>query len=90
MADEQCEHDIGTDRYAELVRFVLTEEGVRGDTEFALLFVDEPTMSDLNRSHMAADGPTDVLAFPIDDHIGATGRAPDNGRRRPPLREPLN
>lgn len=31
-----------------------------------LLFVDKDTMSDLNLTHMGKDGPTDVLAFPLD------------------------
>ena len=29
--------------------------------------VDEPEMAELNRDHLGGDGPTDVLAFPVDD-----------------------
>lgn len=89
VADEQTDHEIASDRYAALSRQVLVDEGVRGDVEFALLFIDEQVMSDLNASHMGGDGPTDVLAFPIDDEMGPGGRSPDGGSRRPAQREPL-
>ena len=62
-ADEQTDHDISSGRYASLSRMVLVDEGIRGDVEFALLFVDRDVMTDLNRTHMGGSGPTDVLAF---------------------------
>ena len=43
-------------------------------------------MADLNKRFMGADGPTDVLAFPLDDPIDA-GRWPDSGSTGPD-REP--
>ena len=55
----------------------------------ALVFVDEPTMADLNQLHMGGTGATDVLAFPIDDHFVRAGRSPDHASRRPPRREPV-
>lgn len=89
VADEQSEVDIATERYSALSRHALQAEGVSGDVEFALLFVDETVMTDLNRSHMGKDGPTDVLAFPIDDELAQVGRSPDGGSRRPGSRDPM-
>lgn len=83
VADEQDVVEVDTKRHADLARFVLEAESVRGDVELGLLFVDESTMSSLNRKHMDATGPTDVLAFPIDDEIFRVGRSPDGASRRP-------
>jgi probable rRNA maturation factor len=66
-ADEQQAAPVDVGRWVELARNVLVAEGVAGDAELSLLFVDEDTISGLNRRFMDLDGPTDVLAFPIDD-----------------------
>lgn len=91
VADEQDEQAVDVARWETLARNVLFDEGVRGDAELALLFVDETTMADLNGRFMGAVGPTDVLAFPIDDDDGITaGRLPDgstSGPDRPPATE---
>jgi probable rRNA maturation factor len=68
-ADEQHAAPVDVARWVELARHVLVAEGVTGDAELSLLFVDEPTISGLNGRFMDADGPTDVLAFPIDDPV---------------------
>jgi probable rRNA maturation factor len=67
--DEQHAAPVDVARWVELAQHVLVAEGVAGDAELSLLFVDEPTISGLNRRFMDADGPTDVLAFPIDDPV---------------------
>ena len=55
-------------RWEALVADVLFAEGL-GDrlVEVHLHFVDEPSIEVLNRDHMDGSGPTDVLAFPVDD-----------------------
>ena len=55
-------------RWEALVADVLFAEGL-GDrlVEVHLHFVDEPSIEILNRDHMDGSGPTDVLAFPVDD-----------------------
>jgi probable rRNA maturation factor len=55
----------------DLARRVLEAEGVRGPAELSLGFVSEDEMAGLNREWMDHDGPTDVLAWPLD------GIAPD-------------
>jgi probable rRNA maturation factor len=66
-ADEQRAAPVDVLRWVDLARNVLLAEGVSGDAELSLLFVDEDTISRLNGRFMDAHGPTDVLAFPIDD-----------------------
>ncbi len=48
-----------------------------------MLFVDEQAMSDLNKRFAGKDGPTDVLAFPIDEDPSEGGRSPDSGGSGP-------
>jgi probable rRNA maturation factor len=90
VADEQAEREVDLARWEALARNVLEHEGVRGDAELSLLFVDEATIAQLNATFMGKTGPTDVLAFPIDaeEELG-TGRSPDGGSAGPD-REPAN
>jgi probable rRNA maturation factor len=82
-ADEQSSHPVDTIRWIRLAEAVLAEEGVRGDTEVSLLFVDEDAIADLNSRFLGHEGPTDVLAFPIDDEPVESGRSPDSGGSGP-------
>ncbi len=54
-------------RYADLAGYVLAGESAPRGSELSLSFVDDDEMAELNLAHMGQDGPTDVLAFPIDD-----------------------
>jgi probable rRNA maturation factor len=86
--DEQDDEPVDVARWVRLAEQVLGAEGVRRTSELSLLFVDTPTMAELNERHMGKSGPTDVLAFPIDDEGLEHGRWPDNGTSgpdRPPL-----
>ena len=82
-ADEQSDHPVDTMRWIRLAELVLRDEGVRGDTEVSLLFVDEATIADLNSRFLGKEGPTDVLAFPIDEEPVEGGRSPDSGGSGP-------
>ncbi|HVM04468.1 MAG TPA: rRNA maturation RNase YbeY [Acidimicrobiales bacterium] len=82
-ADEQSTHPVDTLRWVRLARSVLEAEGVKGEAELSLLFVDEQAMSDLNKRFAGKDGPTDVLAFPIDEEPAEGGRSPDSGGSGP-------
>jgi probable rRNA maturation factor len=83
VADEQSEYPVEHLRWLHLAERVLAAEGVRGDAELSVLFVDEQAMTDLNHRFNAKDGPTDVLAFPIDDEPTEGGRNPDSGGTGP-------
>jgi probable rRNA maturation factor len=86
-ADEQHAAPVDVERWVTLAREVLVAEGVRGEAELSLLFVDEDAIAELNRRFLDAEGPTDVLAFPIDDPI-ASGRWPDAGTAGPDRDDP--
>jgi probable rRNA maturation factor len=83
VADEQSDFPVETLRWVGLAEAVLADEGVRSDTEVSVLFVDEATIADLNARFLARQGPTDVLAFPIDDEPAEGGRSPDSGGSGP-------
>lgn len=76
--DEQDTEAVDVGRWVALAESVLETRGVPGTAELSLIFVDEATMADLNSRHMGADGPTDVLAFPLEEEV-AEGHWPDHG-----------
>jgi probable rRNA maturation factor len=82
-ADEQADRAVDLDRWTTLARSVLADRGVRGDVEVSLLFVDEPAIAALNQQFLGRGGPTDVLAFPIEDEPVPGGRSPDSGGSGP-------
>ncbi|GAC1313311.1 MAG: rRNA maturation RNase YbeY [Acidimicrobiales bacterium] len=83
VADEQTAFPVEHMRWLKLAEQVLAAEGVRGDAELSILFVDEQSMSDLNARFNSKEGPTDVLAFPIDEEPSEGGRSPDSGGTGP-------
>ena len=70
-----------------VARHSLDEMGVNPMAELSLLLVDVEYMAELNHRWMGKTGPTDVLAFPIDDPVVA-GRWPDSGSAGPDRDEP--
>lgn len=66
LADEQ-DLDVDADDLVALAQHVLAERRVPDDMEVALLLVDEAAIAALNERHLGHEGPTDVLAFPIDE-----------------------
>ena len=91
-ADEQTDRPIDLERWAGLARAVLEDRRVRGEVEVSLMFVDEPSIAALNEQFLGHSGPTDVLAFPIEDEPVPGGRSPDSGGTGPgvePAEDPL-
>lgn len=72
---------LDTDAILDVARHALRETGVSPLAELSIALVDVDYMSDLNHRWMGGDGPTDVLAFPLDgasaDHRGSAGPADD-------------
>lgn len=66
LADEQ---DLGVDTQdlVAVASHVMEQRRVPADMELSLLLVDADTIAALNAQHMGKEGPTDVLAFPIDE-----------------------
>lgn len=83
VSDEQADVAVDVDRWQRLALAVLSDEGVEGECELSLLFVDEATITELNGRFMGSDGPTDVLSFPIDGEPDPSGRWPDSGGPAP-------
>ncbi len=83
VANEQSAHAVDCDRWARLAKGTLQEEGVQGDAELSVLFVEQSAIAALNERFLGREGPTDVLAFPIDEEDAPIGRAPDNGGSGP-------
>ena len=66
--NEQNDFELDLERYRQLAISVLIGEGVVGVGELSVTFVSPEAIKILNEQHMGHDGPTDVLAFPIDEH----------------------
>jgi probable rRNA maturation factor len=83
VADEQSDHPVEPARWGALAEAVLRSEGLRGDVELSVLYVDEATIAALNKRFLDHEGPTDVLSFPIEDDPVSSGRNPDSGGSGP-------
>jgi probable rRNA maturation factor len=59
--------EVDTDSILDVARYALDEMGVNPLAELSVLLVDTEYMAELNHRWMGADGPTDVLAFPMDE-----------------------
>jgi len=72
--------DAGLRRFAEMI---LESEGLPEGTEVAVILVGPDQIADYNRRFMGREGPTDVLAFPIEDL--RPGQLPTPVANDPPL-----
>lgn len=59
--------DLDVRRLASLSRFVMDRMRIHPLAELCIKAVDEATITQLNLQWMEKDGPTDVLAFPMDE-----------------------
>jgi len=59
--------DVDESMLAALARHVLDDMRVHPLAELSVLLVDEPAMTELHVRWMGEEGPTDVLAFPMDE-----------------------
>lgn len=82
LADEQSE-PVELEPLRRLAELVLDEEGYPADTELTVLLVSEAEMSAYNERFLDRNGPTDVLAFPVEELM--PGVVPDHDRNGPPL-----
>jgi probable rRNA maturation factor len=58
---------VDSDAILAVARHALDEMGVNPLAELSILLVDADYMAELNHRWMDGDGPTDVLAFPMDE-----------------------
>lgn len=67
-------------RLSELSRFVMDRMRVHPLAELCIKAVDEETIAELNEQWMEKEGPTDVLAFPMDElRPGLVNEEPEEG-----------
>ena len=59
--------EVDTDAILAVARHALDEMGVNPLAELSILLVDIDYMTEVNHRWMGGDGPTDVLAFPMDE-----------------------
>ena len=82
LADEQGE-SVNLEQLRGLAELVLHEEGYPDETELTLLLVDDKEMSAYNERFLNRTGPTDVLAFPVEELV--PGLVPEHDSTGPPL-----
>jgi probable rRNA maturation factor len=83
VADEQHSVAVEVSRWRALAEAVLADEGVRGNVELSVLFVEPDDIAVLNEQFLGTPGPTDVLAFPIDAVDVDIMSSPTSGRSGP-------
>jgi len=72
--------DLDVNRLAALSRFVMDRMRVHPLAELCIKAVDEQTIASLNEQWMEKEGPTDVLAFPMDElRPGLVNDEPEEG-----------
>jgi probable rRNA maturation factor len=77
---DESGHGLDVHRLAELSRFVMDRMRVHPLAELCIKAVDEDTIAELNGQWMEKEGPTDVLAFPMDElRPGLVGEEPEEG-----------
>ena len=77
---EESETSVDVRRMAALSRFVLDRLRVHPQAELCIKAVDEATIAELNQQWMEKEGPTDVLAFPMDElRPGLVNEEPEEG-----------
>ncbi len=73
-------HELDVQRLATLSRFVMDRMRVHPMAELCIKAVDEATIAQLNQQWMEKEGPTDVLAFPMDElRPGLVSEEPEEG-----------
>src|SRR5687768_2530297 len=77
---EESGSETDAKRLARVSRFVLDQLRVHPQAELCIKLVDEQTIAELNEQWMDKIGPTDVLAFPMDElRPGLVNEEPEEG-----------
>ncbi len=82
VTDEQS-LPVDTTGLRHLAELVLTAEGLPADTEVSVVLVPDEVIAAYNRRFMEREGPTDVLAFPLERL--RPGEVPERAPGAPPL-----
>ena len=72
--------DVDVTALSRLARFTMDQMRVHPMAELCIKLVDEATITELNEKWMDKEGPTDVLAFPMDElRPGMVNEEPEEG-----------
>ncbi|HEY0775582.1 MAG TPA: rRNA maturation RNase YbeY [Nocardioidaceae bacterium] len=72
--------DVDVTELSRLARFAMDRMRVHPQAELCIKLVDEATIAELNEQWMEKEGPTDVLAFPMDElRPGLVDEEPEEG-----------
>ena len=82
LADEQDE-PLSIDNLTRLAELVLESEGLDDETEMTLMLVTDDVIAGYNAQFMEREGPTDVLAFPLEH--AHPGKPPKRQLNGPPI-----
>jgi probable rRNA maturation factor len=82
VADEQTQ-EVDLPALRALAELVVAEEGFPESSEVTVLLVSDDEMGSYNQRFLTRSGPTDVLAFPVEDL--KPGVAPERDVNDPPL-----
>jgi len=69
VANEQSDVPLDEHRLVSLTRLAAAEEGIDPRAEVTVLLVERPAMASLKERWLGEPGPTDVLAFPMDEQV---------------------
>jgi len=69
VANEQSDVSLDEHRLVSLARLAASEEDVDPRAEVTVLLVERPAMASLKERWLGEPGPTDVLAFPMDEQV---------------------
>jgi len=77
---DESGHALDVQGLSTLSRFVMDRMRVHPQAELCIKAVDEATIAELNEKWMEKEGPTDVLAFPMDElRPGMVNEVPEEG-----------
>ncbi|WP_435747868.1 rRNA maturation RNase YbeY [Nocardioides sp. SYSU DS0663] len=77
---DESGHGLDVRWLADLSRFVMDRMRVHPMAELCIKAVDQSTIAELNEQWMEKEGPTDVLAFPMDElRPGLVDQEPEEG-----------
>jgi probable rRNA maturation factor len=77
---EESGNSVDVTELSRLARFTMDRMRVHPQAELCIKLVDEATIAELNQQWMEKEGPTDVLAFPMDElRPGLVDEEPEEG-----------
>ncbi len=73
LSNEQEDCAVDEAHIARLALHALAVEGADEEAELSVAFIDEGRMAEINERYTGHEGPTDVLAFPLDEDEEESG-----------------